>query len=606
MRLLLALAVGLTLAGSTHAQDVAWSQTVTLRFDEDGGDVRLREETEVEVRYVSERSTRGRTFHVQDAHYAPVEGLRAWWNGSRLGRADVQRRTPQSADVFLMPGAVHEITAPDAPAPGDALSYRFERTFADAAYAPLVTVPDVDRVERFEVVVEHPPSLAVAFEVFDPRGRLAPVTERSGPGRTSVRFEGVGASSPLPLFAHAGVAAQVMVRVSRGGRPVLPTSPAAFAAWYGGLTAAARPDALSADLAALAESLRRDTDAATVAAIHDHIRQSVRYVADERAAGAIVPRAPDLVVSRGYGDCKDRAFLAVGLAQHLGLDVDAVLVSTEPVADFDAAHVALYNHMIAAWDAPDGATVFFDPTHRDVPFGALPESNVSAQALRLTGGGAERVVIPAPAGGPTLDVTVRASLDAPGQAVAEVTVRGELFGAVRRAAESGRAIDVENVLSAVTAGALFKIRLDEFVPLSMAADSAHFSAQADLSEFVIASPTRRYVPKTPFRAVPSAVAERADDALPIWLDGRPDVRLVLEVEAAGLAAAADSVRLGSPAASAFAADLAPSDGGARIEYRFRQSARRFDGADRDAYLALALAYLDARRDMFVFRPTEDS
>ncbi len=601
---LLVAGTALYFATPAGAQDVRYEQTTTLALKGGSGSgYRLDEKTEVEIAFISERSTRNRAVSVLNASYAPLTSFHGWWNGERIAREFIQERTPQLADVFMSPGEVREMVAPETPKPGDVLSYRYERSFGDLGYAPVLTVPDLSRVEAFAVIVEHPVELVVSFDVFAPRGEVPYEVERER-GKTTLRFGAIERAETLPLFGHQGYAAQVLVHARQGDEDVLPITPEAFAGWYRSLTAGARPDSLSPALVELAASLERDTDEATVAAIHDYVRGTVRYVADERAAGAIVPRAPDLVAQQGYGDCKDRAFLTAALARQLGLDVDVVLLSTTPVPEFDAAHVSLYNHVIAAWDRPDGETIYFDPTHRHVPFGALPESDVNARALRLTSEGAEPVILPTPATAPLFDVTIHADLEALDAAQAEVTVRGEFYGAVREAVDSGRGVDVENVLSALSALSLYKLRLQHFEPVEVAGDSARFTAVADLSELVVSSPTRRYLPKTPFRAVPAELAERADDPLPIWTDLRPDVRLVLDLDPGSLHAAPDSLALDGGNAATYHATLTPDGDRVRVVYRFRQSARRFDGADRDAYLHLGLAYLGARRDMFVLRPAE--
>lgn len=602
--LVLSVALGLaTLCASAAAQDVEFSQETVLRLKDADGGLRLDETTSVRVRFVSERAARDGTFPVIDPYYAPLTELEARWNGKKIDGDQIGTVTPQSGDVFLAPGAVRVIRAPSVPKPGDRLEYRARRSYRDPAYAPVLRVPNISRVARFEVTVEHPDDVAVTFEVVSPRGQGTQSVARPGAGRTVLVIENVDRADALPLFAP-DAAAEVLVHATRDGVDLLSTTPAGFAAWYRGLSAHARPDTLSPTLAAVAATLARETPRETVAAVHDYVRSSVRYLADARDAGAIVPRAPDVVVAQGYGDCKDRAFLASALAGHLGIDVDVVLLATAPVADFDAAHVSLYDHAIAAWDGPDGQTVYFDPTHRHVPFGSLPEGDVSARALRVSAAGGRRVVVPAPEGGPLLDVAVRAALDRPAEGEAEVTVRGEAFAAVRQALDGGRAVDLENVMSALASASLVKIELSRFEVVEAGADSARLTARADLSEFVIASPTKRYLPQTPFRAVSPEAPGRAGDGLSVWTDGRPDVRLVLDLDPGTLAAAPDSVSMGDPAVAAFSAQLTPADGRVRVAYRFRQQARRFDGAARDAYLALATAYLDARREMFVFRPAD--
>ncbi len=83
------------LAGAVAAQDVLYRQTTTLILGPARtGGYALSEQTEVEVEYASERSTRERSFYVGDAFYAPVEDLEGRWNGRRLGCDNVQTFVP--------------------------------------------------------------------------------------------------------------------------------------------------------------------------------------------------------------------------------------------------------------------------------------------------------------------------------------------------------------------------------------------------------------------------------------------------------------------------------------------------------------------------------
>ena len=251
---------------------------------------------------------------------------------------------------------------------------------------------------------------------------------------------------------------------------------------------------------------------------------------------------------------------------------------------------------------PISGRVYFDPTHPYLPFGDLPEGDVDGRALRLGPDGAEDVRLAAQDSLPALDVAVRVSLDAPAAGEATVVARGALLGLVREALDKGTGPDGVNALSAAAGDLLYKIRLGDLVLVQDTPTAVTFTARADLSEFVVASPTRRYLPQTPFRAVPAEVRERLADALPVTLPARPHVRLALSVAPGAWTAEAASVAWGTPLAR-FSATVAPSPDGTVLTYLFDQRTRRFAGDDRDAYVAFADRYLGARRDMFTFRPT---
>ena len=58
------------------------------------------------------------------------------------------------------------------------------------------------------------------------------------------------------------------------------------------------------------------------------VQEEIRYTGIEIGTGAYQPTAPGVVLSRRYGDCKDKTLLAVALLRGLGFDAAPALVST--------------------------------------------------------------------------------------------------------------------------------------------------------------------------------------------------------------------------------------------------------------------------------------
>ncbi len=580
------------------AQDVSYTERHTFVFGERAEDV--SERAEVEVRYLSPRSTSWREFGAFEQYFGPIQNLRAELNGKRLGRDAIQKIRPQSADVFLSSGTYHQILLPEAARPGDVMRYSYERDYLSAAYVPILRVPSIDRLAEYTIDVEHPESVQVSFRIQAPRGEVTHEIT-TAPGRTRLVFRDLEPLADLPLFAHNGVHAFVMIDARKGPLALTPTAPDEFAAWYGTLTK--RP--VAPTILPVARGMESESDSATVASFHDYVRTSIRYIADERDAGAFVPRAPDMVMANSYGDCKDRAFLISALAQSLGLQVDPVLISTEPEPEFEDVHLTLYNHVICSFEHDDGTRTYFDPTNPYLSFGDLPESDIDGLALRMGPDGAERLFVASPSADPTLDLRLQLDLDAPASSGATLTVRGTLLEMVRAVEARATESDARNALSAVAGDLLNKIRLSELEFVSESARSREYRSRADLSQFVIASPTKRYLPLTPFRTIDASVSERRDDALQIRTSERPNVRLQLDI--AGSLWRPDSIDTAFGDARGpvwFEARAEPLAEGSRVEYTFGQRTKRFGGDDRDAYLALADAYLGAKRDVITFRSTQ--
>ncbi|HEX9952297.1 MAG TPA: hypothetical protein VGB53_11050 [Rubricoccaceae bacterium] len=579
------------------AQDVLYSETHT--FTVDAGASPVVEDVEVSMTYVSPRSAEQTEFGVGEQYFNRVTDFRAEIDGRGVRGRQFQTERTTPRDVFLSGGSVQSFRLDEAPRPGQRLTYRYRRTYPDAAYLPILYVPSLDRVERYEVVVRHPADVRATFDVVAPRGSASALTSET-PTEARAVFTNLARAEPLALFALADVHAAVQIDLRRGETALTPTRPDEFAAWYGRLLAGVDTTATPA-LRAVAESLRRATPEATVAAIHDHVRSGIRYIADARDEGAFVPRAPDIVLGHSYGDCKDRALLVATLARLVGLRVDLVLAGTVPTAATRGVSFGLYNHAICAFGEGENR-VYFDPTHPYLPYGDLPEGDVGGRALRLGPGGAEDVTLAAQDSLPALDVAVRVSLDTPEAGEATVVARGSLLGMLREAMAKGAGPDAANALSEAAGEMLYKIRLGEIVLTEDTPTAVTFRARADLSEFVVASPTRRYLPQTPFRAVPPEARERLTDNLPVTLDARPHVRLAVTVVPGAWSAEPADVAWGTPE-TRFRAVVAPGADGTVLTYLFDQRARHFEGDARTAYIAFADRYLGARRDVFTFRPT---
>jgi transglutaminase-like putative cysteine protease/tetratricopeptide (TPR) repeat protein len=70
------------------------------------------------------------------------------------------------------------------------------------------------------------------------------------------------------------------------------------------------------------------SEAERALAVMRFVQEEVRYTGIELGQGAYRPRTPDQVLAQRYGDCKDKALLAVTLLRSLGIEAAPVLVST--------------------------------------------------------------------------------------------------------------------------------------------------------------------------------------------------------------------------------------------------------------------------------------
>lgn len=147
--------------------------------------------------------------------------------------------------------------------------------------------------------------------------------------------------------------------------------------------------AASGDLGPKARKLVGDADTVDgqIEALHRFVADRIRYVALMEGERAVVPNPPSVTMERGFGDCKDKSTLFVGLARALGLRAYPVLVATDRkrVDGMLLPAASYFDHLIACVDIVDREPVCLDPTVAFSPPGVLPSGIQGAAALRLDG-----------------------------------------------------------------------------------------------------------------------------------------------------------------------------------------------------------------------------
>ncbi len=105
------------------------------------------------------------------------------------------------------------------------------------------------------------------------------------------------------------------------------------------------------------------TDAQRAIAVMKFVQEEIRYTGIEEGEGAFRPTPPNEVLARRYGDCKDKALLAVTLLKALGIEAAPALVSTRWKGEV-AGHLpspGLMNHVVVR-AVIAGQVYWFDAT----------------------------------------------------------------------------------------------------------------------------------------------------------------------------------------------------------------------------------------------------
>jgi transglutaminase-like putative cysteine protease len=583
--------------GSVSDREVSYRERVLLSLTEGDGGHSLASTTYVSFDIHSKKAAEKATHAIYAPYFAPLEGaIEARLDGEKLSSKQIVEVTPQARSVFLLGGKVYLLKFKHVEV-GQTVSWRYRQRYKAVEWLGMFSVPNRDRVERFTLEIEHPAAVSVDLKQFFPRRRFDARVEQTAT-RTRVTLANLPHALPLESFRHNDVHAWLWPRLRKGERWLTPVTAGGFARWYQGLFGRFKPlsapqraevDRLLAGAASREEKMRR---------VYDWTRKNVRYIADERGLGAVVPRDPPTVIRRRYGDCKDMANVIVAMARHAGIEAEPVLVSAKDAPELDGVNPEMFNHMIASYLEGE-RRVFLDPTCWPCEFGNLPEGDVGRVGLVLDGEGSRRSVIPAPPQKPSIELEVTASASDLEHGKASIVLRNKSLWKAKEI-QRGPPKKHQTELSKLIGMNLYGLLLRDLRFKAVAEDHAVLEARADLTKLVVRSSRRLYLPKVVFRTQFGQLLERREDSYPIHLAWRDHMSLRITLSAAGYRVkAAKPLRLGSEEMIHYSAEL---DGGGdaafRASYYFRQRSKRFAGAARGELLAFYDQYLKDRRQMF--------
>jgi transglutaminase-like putative cysteine protease len=133
------------------------------------------------------------------------------------------------------------------------------------------------------------------------------------------------------------------------------------------------PKRLPAELERAIETIKEKSDDPKVRTREalDYVQREIRYLGIELGKGGYIPRPPELVLKRRFGDCKDVTLLLTSMLSAMDIKATPLLVSSTLRAGVDAMlpNYGAFDHVIVKVDL-QGRSYFLDPT-RDRQFGDL-------------------------------------------------------------------------------------------------------------------------------------------------------------------------------------------------------------------------------------------
>ena len=157
------------------------------------------------------------------------------------------------------------------------------------------------------------------------------------------------------------------------------------------------------------------------------LQKQIRYVGLEFGESAIVPRSPQEIRRRGYGDCKDQTVLLVAMLHEAGIEAHPALLRAGENRDFapEFPGLAAFNHAIV--HIPGKSPLWIDPTVPQARLGQIPLADAGRNALVIAPGTKGIVKIPDFLASENCEVQTREVYladDGPGRLVESVDSKG--------------------------------------------------------------------------------------------------------------------------------------------------------------------------------------
>ncbi|MGC3964587.1 MAG: transglutaminase domain-containing protein [Rhodocyclaceae bacterium] len=122
----------------------------------------------------------------------------------------------------------------------------------------------------------------------------------------------------------------------------------------------------------------------------DFVQNDIRYLALPFGENSHRPFAPHEVLTRRYGDCKDKSLLLVSMLRQMGIDASPVLLATQNRRSLDQLLPSPldFDHVIVRVRLPSGQEYYLDPTLRAQisPLARIGEAHPDTQVLVIASG----------------------------------------------------------------------------------------------------------------------------------------------------------------------------------------------------------------------------
>ncbi|MFA9438292.1 DUF3857 domain-containing protein [Uliginosibacterium sp. sgz301328] len=297
-------------------------------------------------------------------------------------------RPQQEADNSIVSGWVSAVVLSDDIRVGDTLDIAYSLIGENPVFGGKVfesaewdaAIPVVRRV----VSIDMPAERKLRYKLIAPDGgaQIQP-RESTSAGRRTLRFE--AADLPpvnIDEYMPGDVEALRYLQFSEFSEW------SQVVDWARGLFTPAPADAEFDRI--LQKARQAPTAEGKVMAALDFVQNDIRYLALPFGENSHRPFAPHEVLSRRYGDCKDKSLLLVSMLRQMGIDASPVLLATQNRRNLDQMLPSPldFDHVIVRVRLPSGQEYYLDPTLRAQisPLARIGEAHPDTQVLVIAGG----------------------------------------------------------------------------------------------------------------------------------------------------------------------------------------------------------------------------
>ena len=580
---------------STDA-DIIVSKKITMEINEKGGRYVIKSDYDIQKILNSNRSLEDDFSTIGESYVGDISKISAKHNGEKIKtKFEVY---PSPADAFFSTYKLHVISYPFDIDVGDTINYSYREEIEEIAYIPIYKLYNDEYTELFNLSVHHDEELKIEFEVIFSHNQLDYEIQHPSPDNSILRFQNIPERKTLPFYQESNWQAVIALKIFVRDSLITASTPQKFTNWYQDLTPLS-PELLSKDKQFMQDELSQYlSPREKLQHINNYVKSTYRYVQDLRPSHLITPFTPSEILHSGYGDCKDRACLVSAIAKEAGMNVYMATVSEDLFIDYPYTHPYLYNHVICYYE-DESEQIFFDPTAKYQSFNNLPDYLDQKQALILDPENPRTVILESELREPSFEILIKGSMDSLSTCKAVLVVRERIKSIIQSSKDTFTSYQYTNFLNDFISSYFYKMTISQLEELEQNEDEITFSANVDLSTFVIAGKAKKYIPMIPFTLFSSDILKREDDSLALLFDKKIKVNLQIRLKSDTLKVVPDSLVLPKTNFTYFssAAENHTADS-VMFDYSYTRSAKKLDGEDKFKFIQFSREYINSKNQMY--------